>query len=619
MDVMTTVPLSTIQSPYLETNMAMWKGLYPHIGEHLSTQVRPREIEVTILESGGTIVSCPDPNRRGARLSVRVTPENIRSFLDQVEQGHWGKRQFLILVGSLAGGAAATLARQIQHDQQKGLIIVEPVLPLLYAATVLYDLASLISSGNIFWAAGPDPQDEIRRLIIEKNLYGVGNSILLVPPGEDSSVISAHRNLAQWIQKEQENRMLCWIQDGLISISRRGLSRNTFQRAVAYVPRTDAKWLLRVSVEALMKGLTECSVTATAIPADIQGYQSPIRPFADMIAAEPDFLLSVNVPLHFYLPTPLWPHIRIPKLLWYVDIPDYWRQLGNWSLGDLTSSDVVMCYDRDDLQTIQSWGARHAIYLPTAADFLELAMLRPELCCEVSLIASVFDQRAQSAQWSPVLREFVDRTIEQVLASYPAQRLRPPQFGGLLSPDTLPRGTAIDLISLSRYLYLEVNNRRRAEAVRRLLPFDLHIYGQHYWVDLLGEQDARRCYKGQIKYEDSASAMASARVNLNVTSIQTGCSLGTRCFNVIAQRGCLVTEWVEGLDHLFAPGKGVVYYRESDELPDVVQACLSDSDQRNEIVERGRDSVLQKHTFRHRAEAILSYLSQNWDAFFAQE
>ncbi|MFH1740467.1 MAG: glycosyltransferase, partial [bacterium] len=287
-----------------------------------------------------------------------------------------------------------------------------------------------------------------------------------------------------------------------------------------------------------------------------------------------------------------------------------------WRLGTPQPSDVLLCYDRDDLDTVRSWGANHVVYLPTAADLIDPVEPRDEFACDISFIGSVFDQRETYAGWSTPLKEVADRLIEQVYSSYPEKRLRPPDFDGLLTDEALPRGSEVNLLDLSKYIYLEVNNRLRLDAIRRLSIYDLRVYGQPYWQVLLGEKDAQRCYRGMIEYSSSASVMASSRINLNLTSLQTGCSLGTRCFNIIAQRGCLVTEWIEGLDHLFESGEGVVYYHGLDELTEAVERCLSDPGEREEIVQRGRERILREHTFRHRAETIHSYLLNQRESFF---
>ncbi|HOE12029.1 MAG TPA: glycosyltransferase [bacterium] len=598
--------------------MALWRGLYPQIAECLSTHVRPEEIEITLLESGGTIVSCPDPNRRGAKLRVRVTPDTFKEFVRQVDESAQGQSKFIILVGTLAGWAVASLAKKIEQDQQKGWLIVEPVPALLYAASFFYDLSSLILSGNVFWAVGPDTHSEIDRLLMEKKLFGVGDCTLLVPHGEDAGVVPGYHELARWIEQEQKDLLVRWIRECLVGIARRVPSENPFQKMASYVPRNEASWLLRVSVESVIRGMTQCGVKTLSIPADIQGYQPPIRPFVDLMTAEPDFLLNVNLPMDFHMRTPLWEKMRIPKILWYVDIPDYWRQIGDWTLRDPTSWDILICYDREHIDTVKSWGAQHALYVPWAADFLEPAPPREDLMCEVSFVGSVFDQRRQYDSFSPQLREFVDRTIEEVYSTYSEKHLRPPYFDGLVSAETLPKGTPCSLLDVSRYIYLEVNNRLRVDAIRQLLHFNLHLYGQPFWKELLGEKDSEKCYRGKIDYDASVRVMSSSQVNLSVTSIQTRSSLGARCFNIVAQRGCLVTEWADGLDHLLEPGEGVLYYHGVKELPDIVERCLADSQMRAEVVERGRDRVLREHTFRHRAETILGYLHCHRDIFLSE-
>ncbi|MFH1740468.1 MAG: glycosyltransferase [bacterium] len=550
------------------------------------------------------------------RITTHMTLENTEKFAAQFSRAWMDDCPFFLLIGTLAGAAAVRAAKQLHSDRERGLLVVEPVLSMLYAASFFHDLSSLISSTQIFWVTGPDVPKEIRRTVRERLLFAFSRCEVLIPPGEDAKNHSPYSQLAELTQSEQRIAAGLWTKEYLVFSSQRVPSQNTFRRVGSFVPRTQASWLLRVSVEAVTSGMRQASLDVTIVPEDAEAYQPPVKPLVDLMEANPDFLFSVNTPIRFMMQAPVWDAMRIPQVVWYVDIPDYWYRLGHWRSGTPPPSDVLLCYDRGDVDTVHSWGARHVAYLPTAADFIQPAEPQERFACDISFIASVFDQRNQYAGWPTPLKEYCDRLIEQIHQSYSEKRLRPPFFDGLFTEEALPGRSEIDLYALSKYIYLEVNNRLRLDAVRRLSDFDLIIYGPPYWQTLLGEKDAKRCYRGMIEYSTSARVMASSRVNLNVTSIQTGCSLGTRCFNVISQRGCLVTEWIEGLDHLFEPGEGVVYHHGLDELTEVIQRCLSDPVEREEIVERGRERVLREHTFKHRAQQIVAYLQDHKDSFF---
>lgn len=613
---MTSVRLSELSSPHLASNLLHWERRYPHIAERLRSLVRADEVTVETISTGGHVVTCPDPTCEHASLSAHVTPENIAKFLDQAAGTLQRGCNFFVLVGSLAGGAAVALVRQLQQYPQCGVLLVEPTLSMLYAATFFHDLSSVISSRQVFCETGPDVLQDTVKTINEQRLFGFSNCVYLIPPGEASTRSPAHTELVPLIRIEQTASAGRWFQACKDYGARRITSANTFRRGVAYVTRTKETWLFRVTLEALVRGMREYSLDITTISLDADGYQPPLMPCVDLLDAAPDFLVSVNVPVRFFLPPAALDALHIPQVVWYVDNPIFWHRVGSqWSLGTPRPSDILMCYDRGDVATVRSWGARHVLYLPSAADFVERAPPREDLACEVSFIGSVFDQRDVYARWSPALQEFADRLIGQVYSSYPETPLRPPDFGGLLADDAFPAGATVDRRALVRYVYLEVNNRLRLDAVRRLLRFDLHVYGQPYWQVLLGEKDARRCYRGMIDYHVGPQAMVSSRVNLNVTSIQAHCALGTRCFNIIAQRGCLLTGWVDGIDHLFEPGEGVLYYRRFEELPELVERCLADPAERAKIVERGRARVLREHTFKHRAGQILSYLLANRSSF----
>ena len=100
----------------------------------------------------------------------------------------------------------------------------------------------------------------------------------------------------------------------------------------------------------------------------------------------------------------------------------------------------------------------------------------------------------------------------------------------------------------------------------------------------------------------------SQRYTLNITRadmIRAGWSPSVRLFEAAACGTPIVSDFWEGLDEFFEPGRDILIARSADDT----EAYLHEvgEDERNEIGRRGRERVLARHTAAHRAEELESY------------
>ncbi len=612
---MALVPLSKLNSPHFEVNSKLWMEYHPHIAEKLLQDLHFEEVFVEPMPSGGYVAICPDPLGKDSTVTVHATRENVSKHIHQFASAIRAGSDFILQMGSQAGASAVATAHMVEQCPFCVLLIVEPVRPMLWVASFFHDLSSVLKSSRVFWAVGPDIRQSVNDVLDDQKLSGFVQGRSVIPPGDGDYYRHNYAALAEAIDKKQRWLVQSWHQRCVQYGKRHALQHNPYKRAAFFVPRLKSSWLFEVTAEALIRGLRAASVEVETLDQYRDRDRLPSAVVLEVLDKAPDFLLSMNTPASRSLGVGIVNALRLPQVIWYIDNPHFWPYRKEGEPGTQETAprpcDVLMCYDPGHLNIVRTWGAEHTLYLPHAADFIDLHPPRNDLACDVAFIGSVFDQREQLAQLPAALRDFIRELVEETFSRFFTTPLSPPDFGGRVLKETLPKGVEADPALVSRYVYLEVNNRIRLEAIRRLLPFDLHIYGQSYWKDLLGEKDAARCYKGMVDYEESSAVMASARVNLDVTSIQTHASLGPRCFNVVAQRGCLLTDWRDGLDHLLQHGEGVLYYESWDGIPAFVEECLEDPEKREEIVEKGRTRILREHTFQHRAETILSYLNEN--------
>jgi len=100
----------------------------------------------------------------------------------------------------------------------------------------------------------------------------------------------------------------------------------------------------------------------------------------------------------------------------------------------------------------------------------------------------------------------------------------------------------------------------------------------------------------------------SQRFTLNVTRasmVAAGYSPSVRLFEAAACATPIISDWWEGLDHFFEPGKEILLSRS----PEETLSWLRDlpETERRRIGHRARERVLARHTARHRAMELESY------------
>ena len=101
----------------------------------------------------------------------------------------------------------------------------------------------------------------------------------------------------------------------------------------------------------------------------------------------------------------------------------------------------------------------------------------------------------------------------------------------------------------------------------------------------------------------------SQRFTLNITRSdmrRTGYAPSVRLFEAAACATPIISDWWEGLDTLFTPGKEILIAEDASDTLRYLETI--DEDERRQIGERARQRVLANHSAAHRAVELESYL-----------
>jgi spore maturation protein CgeB len=202
------------------------------------------------------------------------------------------------------------------------------------------------------------------------------------------------------------------------------------------------------------------------------------------------------------------------------------------------------------------------------------------------------------------MQEYVDRLVETKLGS------RTKRFEDLIEEVPYAPGKRINLDpSVRHYLYWETNNRYRIRLLEQLVDFDLRIYGNEDWILLTEASPLRSRFLGSVDHTRELPALfASARVNINIHSVQCSGSLNQRDFNAPVAGGFLLSDWVPGAGRYFVPDEEAAYFTNAEDLRAKAAFYLAHPEEREQIVRAGRERVLRCHTYHHRVAQLLDVL-----------
>lgn len=342
---------------------------------------------------------------------------------------------------------------------------------------------------------------------------------------------------------------------------------------------------------------------------------------AEVKKAEPSCVFSFN---YFPVVALACKDLGMPYLCWIYDSP--YVRLYHYSVAYPTNH--VFVFDSSIAAEFQQGGIQTVEYLPMAANTQRLSAMqdfeklsksqwKPEK--EVAFIGSLYTEKHTFYQRMKNLKEYTKGYLEGLMAAqkqvygynFVQETLK--QHPELIEDmqKSLPMTPGNDSVESVEYLFAQyVINRQITALERRELlsevaeKFGLDLYTPDRDLEMNG------CVNhGPVDYYDMAPyVFKKAKINLNISLRSIIAGIPLRGFDIMGAGGFLLTNFQPDFLHFFVPGEDFVYFESKADLMDKITYYLSHEEERAQIAESGFHKVEQAHTYRHRAEEMLSYL-----------
>jgi len=326
----------------------------------------------------------------------------------------------------------------------------------------------------------------------------------------------------------------------------------------------------------------------------------------------PDFLLTLSHVSDLFIRGI--EHVPIKRVVWYVDEPDHLAQHKHGPYDDLFYSWIEF-EDR-----LKNHGG--SLKGEMIAGAFPLPRIRKkELMCEVAFAGNIEDHTVFRSQCPQVILKELDRAVQRKLQhiKIPVQQcIDQLPFGGeelqtviqLLKNNPQKKHITDELV-LNLYLHQECIRIRRVKLICSLSDFDLKIYGNFGWEQLLKGTAVEGAYQGcGIPYDECCNMYHSSQISLNIHPPYLHSGPNQRDFDIPMCDGFLLSDLHLHAQHrmpeFFIENSEIALYNDELDLPQKVRYFLDHPEERKEITKAAKQRIQKDHLFTQRVRTILS-------------
>jgi spore maturation protein CgeB len=150
----------------------------------------------------------------------------------------------------------------------------------------------------------------------------------------------------------------------------------------------------------------------------------------------------------------------------------------------------------------------------------------------------------------------------------------------------------------------------REEVLSKLGAFDLKIWGPDWGRRCRTNPTIMKTWQGRrLTGEEFAKAVACSKINLNVIDPTNYPAANMRFFEILVAGGLQVCSSCPEMETEFRSREHIIFYQSGGELLDLIEELRKNDELRARVAAAGHGRVMEKHTYKHRAQTILEHIT----------
>lgn len=322
-----------------------------------------------------------------------------------------------------------------------------------------------------------------------------------------------------------------------------------------------------------------------------------------MYRSPPDCTFAFNGPRRLKSGKVLAEELGLPHVAWLVDAAHFSREFAQFP------QHILITPDQKSAELMSQWGAKHAYFLPHAADPLPAKKRLTERRYPVVFLGTIADPETYLTQWKSkypsdvvdFLKESAEKTLSDPDVCYQDLLIKHPLF---------ERDGNEELIQ-DFDIYMRMVGR--IALLRQLSGMEVHLFGNlignttRSLEEIVGSE--KLTLHPSVNFSEALEIMQDAKVVLNSSPMfKTGAH--ERIFYALSAGAVLLTNETPWIRTHFKVGDELLTYRSPESAKEQLQELLGSPDQMQRIADAGRKRVLSEHTWKHRVSKLIEIMNQ---------
>ncbi len=569
----------------------------------------------------------------GLRITAEPEPhtylpaDNGPALLEQQQvalRQHFQSGKRVVILSGLCSGRTLDAVKQLLDEfASSAVCLIEPHVESWCAALLDATIAEVFQHPRLFLFGGANAFADANDFLKKEYLFLLPHHqfayMLGVMPSDEQApmYIQAAKDAAASIQAK--NTQFEEILAGFLTHT---------QSALAGAPQSVWACTHRESyihfplLRAFLRGFHQCGLHTRLSEYD-HGFTTSFRVMGELLKAKPDCIFSINTWAgalleDFGLSADAAQAMKVPRVSWLVDDTQLYEDAPTQS--PFSDYDWVIASDRSYLPWLERL-TKQAFFMPPAAMFEKKGAVKDDYACPISYVGSLPNIGEELKLASATTLDILKRIEEQKRKAHSKRFL---ELLDEFSPSADTRNQLAQLANqftsqtlknfqttearVEYFLYNAATYFKRLSIVEALLPLGLVVCGPDAWRDALPDKFKHRC-RAFVPNDALADIYASSQLCLNIHSHQCPTCLNTRDFDAPMAGGAVIGDWVEDIERGFLePGKETLTFRSNEEAVELIQQALADRDALAALRRNGRNRVIGEHTYKHRAQRVLSQI-----------
>lgn len=324
-----------------------------------------------------------------------------------------------------------------------------------------------------------------------------------------------------------------------------------------------------------------------------------------MYRSPPDCTFAFNGPRRTRSGKLLAEELDLPHVAWLVDAAHFSREFAQFPLH------ILITPDQKSADLFRKWGAKHAYFLPHAADPLPAAIPIGEREFPLVFLGSIADPESYLTDWkSRYPTEVIDFLRESA-----QQTINDPDlcYQDLLSTHPFFQSEERDELIQEFDVYMRTVDR--VQLLRSLSGMPIHLFGNVIGTtsrsvgEIIGGDLSHLTIHPAVSFSEALEIMQNAQIVLNSSPMfKTGAH--ERIFYAPSAGAVLLTNETPWIRSHFRSSEELLTYRNKEEVKESIKALLANPEALKSIANAGREKVLSAHTWNHRIRQLLEIMNR---------